>query len=254
MNPNSPTEPENDKTDTQGVKWRPWFSVWRYKAAKPDTNSDCQKPRKPNSVEIYTAVILTLALFAAAFAVIYSKSESDAAWKQVDIARDTARKELRAYLFIELAENISRESEQFERVRLRFNNGGQTPAYRLACDVRAFTEHPKVGESWTWTFPQRNNLMCRIGVLAKTASRFFKTDGPITTDGLIEGERHLFVVGVIYYDDIYAKPHWITFCMQWSRDNLTPEGATYCNVYNETDETLPDLPKRGPLVAFPISN
>ncbi len=174
------------------------------------------------------------------------------AWQQVEVARDTARKQLRAYLFVELAESISREFEQFNRARLRFNNSGPTPAYRLACDVKIFPERPKVGESWEWTFPRRDDLTCRVGVLAETASRFFKAKDPITIDDLIEGEHHLFVVGVIYYDDIYREPHWVTFCMQWSRDNLTPDGTTYCNVYNETDETLPELPKRGPLVILPF--
>lgn len=217
-----------------------------YHKAKAEHERDYRLRVKEHWFILANTILLALAFAAAGFAAWF-------AWQQVEVARDTARKELRAYLFVELAESISREFEQFDRARLRFNNGGQTPAYRLACDVRIFPAHPKVGESWTWTFDPRDNLTCRIGVLAETASRFFDADDPITTDDLIEGERHLFVVGVIYYDDIYREPHWITFCMQWSRDNLTPEGAAYCNVYNETDETLPDLPKSGPLVTFPIS-
>lgn len=170
-----------------------------------------------------------------------------------DDAAADARLNLRAYVTAELADPIPQDGLPVTAIRLRFRNGGQTPAYRLAYNVRVFQERRNVGESWTWQFPERDLLENRIGVLADTAAIPVRTDYPINFGNIGESSLSFFVVGVIYYFDIYNIPHWTSFCFVWSENNITPDSATYCNAYNETDETLPQHPRTGPLINFPVS-
>ena len=222
--------------------------------------TDCHQiaatnPRKPNWLDITNAIILIAAFCAAAAAAYYankgadaSRDQAKAAWTQVADATDTAEKELRSYISIQLAHEIRVESGKINEVRLRIVNVGRTPAYRIALGVKAFQGRPGMVTEWEWTFPPKDEIENKIGYLPADAYHKFKTVDPITADSLVPGQLRLFIVGITYYDDIYDKPHWATFCMWWTRESFAPDKATYCDKYNETDETQPTPPREEPIV------
>ncbi len=167
---------------------------------------------------------------------------------QIWVERDNAKKELRSYISVQLAYDFPIESGKINKVPLRIVNAGQTPAYKMALHARGFQATPGKAVEWEWAFAPKENIREKIGYLPDVAYRTFDTDYPITASDLAPGQLHLFVVGIAYYNDIYDKPHWVTFCMWWSRESFAPDRGTYCDKYNETDETQPTPPKDQPIV------
>ena len=82
-----PYEANDHALGTKHGKWHWIYTIWRKKVAKPDADGEHWSPRKPHCVEYWTAVVLTMALAAAVWAVIESRREADAAWELVDTAR-----------------------------------------------------------------------------------------------------------------------------------------------------------------------
>lgn len=183
----------------------------------------------------YTTVIATIAALGALGAAIYAKVASEAAWQQVEITDDTAKKQLRAYVAVEPGPAPTLANGIITELPLKFTNSGQTPAYKMAFAAKIFEEVEEKAMSWAWTFPtQREKYKSKVGFLPTSTIRTFPVSGGINPATVKKIGRLIYAVGIVFYDDIYKTTHWTTFCIWWSGDSLKPEDATYCDKYNET--------------------
>jgi len=205
---------------------------------EPETKDKHQHPNHhPKDWWDKATVILLILTFGAAAAVaVFTHSEQEAAWKQVNIAVDTAKKQLRAYVAVAPAGLIPVNEGTITEVPLRIFNSGQTPAYKLAFDVTIFEEQEEKAMSWKWNFPmEREFYKSQLGLLPGETIRTFPVDGGITLDSLVKLGRYMYAVGIVFYDDIYERTHWTKFCIWWDGEHLaSEEAATYCDKYNET--------------------
>ena len=215
-------------------------------------------------VNVGATIVLTVATIALA---CYTAGLFNETRRLAADANTNAHRQLRAYVSVELAEPLSLD-QGFNSVRLSLVNNGATPAVNVVAMARVFPAVPyyvETPDGRVWNFPAKYvstqagptdethyTRSKTIGVLTRTASDSFWVDDHrlIGAGDLIKGQRHLVIVGAIYYDDTFGESHWSVFCLQWSPENLRPDGAAYCNNYNETDATRPEMPLRGPLVNF----
>ncbi len=220
---------------------------------QPDTNYYCTKTNQPHWLEYIETTLLVAAFLAATSAAIYTKSESEAGWEQVEVSKAVARNELRAYLSIEPASAPIKDSQgRIEVVPVRIFNSGQTPANKLAQRMGAFVATPLRRDEWQVRKTRKESAPLDLGFLAgngkvirdipiitkdaKTGniSRIFPTPEYIK-----DGGRRLYAVGQVFYRDIFGRDHWTTFCFWWSPQMLSADDARYCKDDNDTEPPEP---------------
>lgn len=158
-------------------------------------------------------------------------------------ADETAKRELRAYVFVNDAriEGVAAGDSPVATVLLK--NSGQTPAYKVRVSIRmelraAFADVPALEEA------------AALGHLAPGANLTTKAPSvgslAVTEHARLDsGHVTLFVYGVVHYIDSFKKPHWTRFrTMVGGAAGLRaerPDGSlplASCTEGNETDDDI----------------
>lgn len=144
--------------------------------------------------------------------------------RQADIADDTARRELRAYLSVEPrgVNWLTMSSRVIGHVLIR--NVGHLPAKRVATlvrmtvsDSRLFSEI-EIGED-----KASGSRVMQPSVEIRQGSR---DAPPIMRATTVMPGKYFYVWGVVYYDDGYGCTRFTSFCHRYdaaSRNDSTPE-------------------------------
>ena len=136
-----------------------------------------------------------------------------ATYRLVSEAKDTARRQLRAYISLKSGEIVISQDKKEFSVALKFINCGQTPAYSLSISFESeIRELSEIGQIFPSTKPieeRESKSMEGPGIDINTAET-----KPFVNDQLnrvSNGTSAIFVWGEINYIDIFNKPHWLKF-------------------------------------------
>jgi hypothetical protein len=182
-------------------------------------------------------VIFAAALFVVtALLVIYTKKLWSSTSDLVIDAKDTAKKELRAYvnvLGVTRASFDPQTSQRAELVFIEFKNFGQTPAkggtYWIKmcaekCPLLHLLEKPE------------NATIARFGSIAPGHSLKVRTNIPLMENGneIYAGRYALYIYGALSYLDAFEEKRTTSFCYMRSGIGWTSDGEMdECNQGNE---------------------
>ncbi|MEP6343483.1 MAG: hypothetical protein ABJ275_09220 [Maricaulaceae bacterium] len=176
----------------------------------------------------------------------------DVARKNLNLSRDTAQKELRAYLSVEKvatdgklqAQGIMRpaapERPNFSPVDviISFKNTGKTPANNVHCCFQ-WDIVEKGSGSWTMEIDEEKSQS--LGSIGPSMTKFSKIsikrgddiEWHHLQDGLVSGKDILYVYGKILYDDIYGDKHETRLMCYLSGGHLDGVGLYTSSENNE---------------------
>ncbi|MDA0654509.1 MAG: hypothetical protein O3C09_03830 [Proteobacteria bacterium] len=204
-------------------------------------DSDGQRqggPRRAGWLDYLNTLLLAAALAAAGVAATTAGRWAEGLHRESALVQQSLRETARAYVMIEPAGPLVIERENVTGIPLRIANVGQTPARKLAIGMRGFAEMPEGESDWVWRYVARDGLPVRVGHLSGEMFETFTPDFPVNLDNVRRQGQRVYVVGIVYYDDILGEEHWTAFCFWWAgAATVGPEDATFCNRYNETDLT-----------------
>jgi hypothetical protein len=148
------------------------------------------------------------------FALLFAAVAAAAAWWTVKVMRDTAKRELRAYVYVDEAKIVDFDNDKKATVRLKLKNSGRTPAYDLA-QVAARVTRPLGDQS---PFPTidgptedgSNTIVNPDGIFVVPVK--FDYD-PLQMVAIRNGAVNFYVFGTIWYKDAFDRPQQATFRM-----------------------------------------
>lgn len=166
-----------------------------------------------NIITIAESTLLAITIFFTAWAALAASRAARAADAAVEITEDTARHQLRAYVYVEAAHVID-FNRPFE-VRVKIKNFGQTPAYGLSQWVTTgffkfpLRELPKIP-------PPPDNIpihdLAPGDHIAATAAHPRQFDNA-EIESMRVGENAFFVYGKITFMDAFDTPQTTEYCL-----------------------------------------
>ena len=135
----------------------------------------------------------------------------------VELAADTAQRQLRAYVCLSVALMKFYGPNQFE-AQLTFKNSGQTPAYKV--DHRILTWIGPRNSPYA-DFPQPDNLNVRgiSGTLGPgegvILTRMRDSWGNLPEGPLGTPVKSVYAYGIVTYEDAFGKERFTRFCLIW---------------------------------------
>jgi hypothetical protein len=184
---------------------------------EPRDNNICTKDNDP-----YARPIAIIALVTSIIAVFFT-------WWQVDIAKDTAKRQLRAYVVpgnmvfknVQVGSPIS--------IKLNVYNMGQSPAYNVsqACIFRVSKE--------PYNYPTakfKKDSSHGIAIIGKESIHFDNVDTNISDRdiGLIlSKDIKLFYYAIVRYTDIFKQGHVLHVCSEYSVESNSFMSMPDCN-------------------------
>ena len=171
-------------------------------------------------------ILLAFTFAATVVAVVFTR-------QQADIARDTARKQLRAYVGVEIGRPIIGAEGEITAI-LTLTNSGQTPANGVQTAVQIVTgalpintaERPPYQGCDFITVRQQGSSPAYIQPGDKRGLRFPITNGvtEAMTSQLGTGEAAaLYIFGTVCYRDIYNEVRWTEYCLAFAGRDLSPQ-------------------------------
>jgi hypothetical protein len=174
-------------------------------------------------------------------AVVEAKRQADAAGTQIDIAKSAERRQIRAYAFPTPIGISDFELGKSPAGGVNVKTMGQTPAYKVRGQVgvggltyplreEETLEIKKPDQVQNSTFITPTNIFIvkatALGILNQAA-----------IDAVNSGRTlRLFVWGRVDYEDIFADPHWFTFCYSYDGISIKEhDGGEPCPRHNEDD-------------------
>lgn len=165
--------------------------------------------------------------------------------RQADIAADTERRQLRAYLEVRSSGITDFRHEIADAVvNLRVENMGQTPARRLVSRITVAIGHPPFEGTMRETLLSLQSLTenvtsndMSVGRGAPRSMHHTVERNWVTSHAaqLEHPDHRIFVVGAIAYEDIFGTRHSTAFC-HWYRAGRTGRGdAHYHDIGNDAD-------------------
>lgn len=193
--------------------------------------------RRPHWLDFINTVLLTAALVAAVLGARYAGQRADAAVLEARVQQERVREEMRAYVMVEPDAALELDAGRVSGFPLRIANVGKTPARSLRITVRGFAEDPEDTGDWVWRRVAKDSIAVRVGFLGGDLYQTFKPSFTIDPQAVQREGRHIFLLGVVYYDDVFGEEHWTTFCFWWVGGSaLGPTQASHCDRYNGTDK------------------
>jgi hypothetical protein len=129
---------------------------------------------------------------------------------QVMVSRNTARRQLRAYVFVTQAKFMKLPGHSEFLIFVQFTNTGQTPAYKLT-----ILSDKKVAE-----YPLKTDLIPReqptiVGSLGAGQHSRIGVSAPTLTEierqEMSKGKLAVYVFGRIEYKDAFRRKRWTTY-------------------------------------------
>lgn len=169
-------------------------------------------------------------------AIVISISSAIIAYLSYDAAKDTALRGLRAYLIVSAA-RIDAVKPGVMVFGFKVQNIGQTPAYRLRqfLYVDFLPKPPARNTQLNWTPGGSTAYMGKELQVGGIESRgFSKTEIEAIKSGGFAGRQRLYVVGRIFYEDIYRISRCVDFCFMYL-GGATGTNFSYCPTFNDAD-------------------
>ncbi|MGX4771129.1 hypothetical protein ACWAUC_15195 [Bradyrhizobium guangdongense] len=196
----------------------------------------------------FAALIFNILTFAGAavgvliayYAFQQTRRQADAADLQTNIAKDTSKRQLRAYVFVTAnpIEDFSTGKKPSGSVSVQMI--GQTPAYNsrvvtaigtlrypLTSDIDGYLPSKSVEETKSILFPGLKFGNSVALAYAPSAEQF---------EILKQAERaRIFLWGKVTYDDAFGAPHRVLFCFNFDHPAEKPGSTEICNQHVEAD-------------------
>ncbi len=161
-------------------------------------------------------------------------------WQQAQVAKDTEKRQLRAYVWVAPGNIWDLDVGKVPRIPVTIRNGGLTPAY-MTGTLLAVKTMPV----------SKDGERIRVGVLSADLSPeepgrgdfiyqdhyttiFVPNLTPLdqaTYERVRRGELAIYAFGRVNYRDVFDKRHFVGFCYFWTADR--PPG--HCDSGEETD-------------------
>lgn len=156
---------------------------------------------------------------------------------QVEISRRTARRQLRAYIVVEIG-GLRGVAEGQEPVGLiNIYNVGQTPAYNVTSDARVmcaiYGRDKSVSVPGGKDIKVLKDLTLGPGKSVTLNSQLRLALPPEFMKSLEEKKGAIFVVGCVAYRDIFKRRHATQFCHRYPGPDFTVKGGEYYDAGNK---------------------
>ena len=145
-----------------------------------------------------------------------AKRNAAIAMKQVKISEDTAQRQLRAYLAFQVEEKEPPSLTAEGQIIIPYGiiNYGKTPA--LKCDAQSSYAIKREKFDWSGEKIERDREKTTVihpaaGILQRFVSTFTVSQDHINC--INAGTMVAYVRGVVYYEDVFGKPHCSQICL-----------------------------------------
>ena len=210
--------------------------------AQPQPVNHCHNSdqNKKHWLEYATFTVFTLGSIAALFAAGFTFWQ---AW----IAKDTEKRQLRAYLSISVPLNALDNFGEGKTAHVKgiIENMGQTPAYKTTwmAGINVAENTPKI----QFAYNDCNMIMSQVDVaewLVAKQPAFPDKDRTVPfskkeVDSIESGKAAIYFNGRVCYRDIFEEEQSIDFCIYWDWDrnkNRLHSNGTYCRHGNGPPE------------------
>jgi hypothetical protein len=216
--------------------------------ASDDDHGQAKQPRpiglsedaKPKSTEKQYSSDKRKHTWLEKFAVFFAGLAFVAALWQEWVARDTEKRQLRAYVSIKAVGEMTFVPGVVPHSDLMIKNFGSTPAikvkqrstiekmsYPLLGNLHMADTPTLDGDSTLTIFPTEE-----FPATTRSKIPFTKDEIDAISNGVDSGHR-FYIFANLTYIDIFGKPHWTHFCGMYGP--ASPK-ITYCDQYNDTDD------------------
>jgi hypothetical protein len=162
---------------------------------------------------------------------------ADAAIAQAKISEDTARRQLRAYIFPRQLQMIITAASVTAHQKV--HNAGQTPAYHVnilaGIDIRP---HP-IPDNANFAITPSAPIVYAVINPGETLDGLLSvgnTFGADMADKIKDGNlRRLYVYGSIVYRDIFLIERHSNFCFSYYGEGAALNNAEHCAKHNDAD-------------------
>jgi hypothetical protein len=140
-----------------------------------------------------------------------TKEAADATRDAVKLAEDTAKRQLRAYVFVNKAEIRVISANQPLQVLIEIKNAGQTPAYRLRASLQAFVTAFPLADFPALPPPGRASDLGPHSEVFVGPTPLAIVLSPEHWQAFVAGEWAFYAHGTITYADAFGEPRVTDF-------------------------------------------
>jgi hypothetical protein len=214
----------------------------------PSTEFEATQLRTAKRLNLITAIgaaVGVLGLGGVVASLIITKQAADdgaaaarAATRQAELMEITAKRQLRAYLFVSATSIDDVAVGKRPNVKGRFDNYGQTPVYNATwlagINIAEYPLKTKIDYSeCIELFNQENANRWFFGkdVQINKLKAQAITDSDLAN--LMTKNFAIYFHGRVCYRDVFQEIHWTDFCTYWLAENGVVTGlASYCSTDN----------------------
>jgi hypothetical protein len=175
-------------------------------------------------------------------AVVEAKRQANAAETQIDVARDTEHRQLRAYLHI--SHGPITVSDNTASAEIRISHSGQTPAYKIKLEADIQVGHFLLPDTEKLSLPTGGIPIYEFGALygnepiKQTISMPQNSNDAIeiqkrSRDRLAGGLQAFYLFGRVRYQDIFGNEWPYEFCFSFDPLNNKEGSERGCEKYNK---------------------
>ena len=193
------------------------------------------KQRARSWLGITPIIISSLALIVSGVSAFYAS-------RQAHTASDTAKRQLRPYVNLESAGDITKRSYlatfragQKIRVQVNFDNTGQTPAYAIRFEVDTKVLPLPLPKN----FDYPTSVTTEQGITGPHSTLFTTVTseneiGSKEYDDVENTRSAVYVYGRVGYEDAFNRKHWTEFCKWYGKFN-NYSASNLCDKHNDSD-------------------
>jgi hypothetical protein len=175
-------------------------------------------------------------------AVAEAKRQANAAETQIDVARDTEHRQLRAYLHI--SHGPITVSDNTANAEIRISHSGQTPAYKIKLEADIQVGHFPLPDSEKLSLPTGGMPTFEFGALYGNEPIRRMISMPQNSNDAIEiqkrsrdrlagGLQVFYLFGRVRYQDIFGNEWPYEFCFSFDPLNDKEGSERGCERYNK---------------------
>ena len=158
------------------------------------------------------------------YAILAANRRAEATEKTYDLAAETSRSQLRAYVSV-LGISTQNAFEKNMASSLNYKNVGQTPALGLrtltdAAIISSSGSDVKPPRTYSTSYGGDNEPSIALGGDIAASDPVNRTFKQAELEEFRAGSKLYVVWGVIYYSDVFGKNHYTRFCRYFRNDEL----------------------------------
>lgn len=171
------------------------------------------------------------------YAILAANRRAEATEKTLDLAAETSRSQLRAYVSV-LGISTQNAFEKNMASSLNYKNVGQTPALGLraltdAVMISASVPDVKPSRTYSTSYGGDNESTAVLGGGIAASDPVIRTFKESELEEFRAGSKLYLVWGVIYYSDVFGKNHYTRFCRYFK--NVEPSHWALCQTGNDSN-------------------